>query len=204
MSFVELSHVVRDLTWVILTLQACRTFYELTFNRRNIPNMPTSPAIRRMMIEQLKLDRQMKPNGSLYRIVDLGSGNGQLSWHIARALPGVEVVGLDFSYTGYALSRLRQALLGPRTLSYRRTNFLAYDISNCDAVVMYLGFRMMARIREKLQRELRPGILVLSNTYPLGGDWQPLETIVSKSLLRIDSQLVVYRKVESLNQDNGR
>lgn len=168
-----------------------RLAFELVFNRGGVPNMRSLHGIRRKMIARLREDMAAQTAGP-YTIIDLGSGNGHLTSHIARALPQAHVMGLDTSFTGYHLSRLRQRLFGLTNLEYRRTSFFDYDISAAQAIVMYLSPNMLSRLRGKLRAELKPGALIISNTFALAGDWEPLETIEFKGLYQ--KALLIYRR----------
>jgi SAM-dependent methyltransferase len=170
-----------------------RILYEI-ITWRKIPNARTAPGMRRHIIKRLAQDRAAKSANGSYSVIDLGSGNGQLSRSIARALPDATVLGLELSPVGHMRAKLRQKLRGPANVAYAQADFLAYDLSGADAIVMFLSAKMMHRLRDKLQVELKPGALVLSNTFALGGDWQPLEVVKFWSLFYIDTALFVYRK----------
>ena len=63
---------------------AFRVVYDLTFNRKNVPTLATSFAGRLKSTEILKSDAKSH-QGKIYRIIDLGSGRGELTRRIARA-----------------------------------------------------------------------------------------------------------------------
>ena len=177
----------------VLAYFVLRIVYEI-ITWQKIPNARTAPGMRRHMIKRLLADQATKSEQGSYTVVDLGSGNGDLSFYIARALPQVKVLGLEMSPLGHRRAQLRKKLRGPTNVDYAEADFLAYDLSGADAVVMFLSAKMMIRLRDKLQSELKPGALVLSNTFPLGGDWQPLEVLKFWNPIYIDEALFVYRK----------
>lgn len=167
--------------------------YEIFFNRGGVPNVGTVPRMRRAIIEQLERDVQNHVGTRPYTVLDLGSGSGQLSWHIARALPEARVIGLETGLFGYARSVLRWRIFGPSNLEYRRTDFFSYNTAQADAVVMYLRRALMDRVGEKLKNELRPGAFVLSNMFALGAGWKPFETVDIKTVAP-QKILYLYRK----------
>jgi precorrin-6B methylase 2 len=147
------------------------------FIRNGVVNIPTNPRIRREIIDYLK-----KTLGArACTIVDLGSGNGQLAWHIARAFPNSRVIGLEIRPLGYTISCLRRHWLGPSNLEYRRGNFLDFDVSNADAIIIYLNAEDDQRVSEKLRKELKPGATILANLTKLSDSWIPFETIAFKN-----------------------
>jgi SAM-dependent methyltransferase len=188
-----------EILWTIIPVIACigvffqlRYVYEIVFNGDGVPNVRTFPAARRRMVEILRQDIAGRSLTGRYTIVDVGSGNGHLSRYIARKLPEARVIGLDRSRTGQWRSRLWRRVYGLANLEYRRVDFLAHDLPEADALVMYLSNSMMPRLRDKLRRELKPGALVISNTFELGGDWQPIAVVKLKSPFQ--KALLVYRQ----------
>lgn len=165
--------------------------YEYAFNKTGVPTLATLPRMRRKMITRLKQDA-VSHAGQLYTIIDLGSGNGQLSRAIARAIPTAQVIGIEISYLPWLRATLTQKLFGPANLTYQRRDFWNYDCSKINAVVLYLVGKKMARIGAKLHRELKPGALIISNRYALRDGWQPQETITFRTFFK--NTLYIYRQ----------
>jgi SAM-dependent methyltransferase len=165
--------------------------YEYYQLKTGVAVFPTMGPMRRKIIEninQIHATSNVRP----FRILDLGSGSGQLTWHIARAMPGVEVLGVEFAPIPYLRSVLRQKLWGPKNLYYRRGDFMQEDISNIDIIVTYLVGGLMNKVSEKLRRELKPGAVIMAATFPLRGDWVPYETIEVRVPLKV--KLSLYRQ----------
>ncbi len=160
--------------------------------RYGAPTYPTNRAVRQRIIEILRADRQSRGAGD-YHVLDLGSGSGQLTWHIARALPEVQVTGIEISLIPWLRSVLRQKLLGPTNLRYLRRDFWAYDCGKHQAVITYLLGRLMPRVSQKLWDELPADALVLANRFPLQEPpWPSAENIDVPFLFK--STLHQYRK----------
>lgn len=156
-----------------------------------VPTVTSWPSMRRKIIDILREEFAVRGNISTAgHIIDLGSGNGKLAQGIARALPQAHVLGIEVSFVPWLTSSWRQRLFGPATLSFLRTNFWKYDISNADAIVIYLNAKTAARISQKL-KEMKHGALVVSNEVHLGADWQPIATHET-GLLKL--KVAVYRK----------
>jgi len=70
-----------------------------------------------------------------------------------------------------------------------RTRFVQQDVFDADiseatVVTMYLSPSVNARLRPKLQSQLRPGARIVSHDFPIG-DWPPDRTVQFKGPERI-------------------
>jgi len=175
--------------YVFLALVLAYDYYE---HKTGVPTFPSMPAVRRKIAGILKADAAKKPGARPYVIVDLGSGSGQLCSFLARSMPEAQVTGIELSYIPWLRSIIRQRMFGPGNLSFKRTDFWRYDLSNADAVVTYLPGKIMERVGEKLRKELKPGALVAASTFPLRAGWKPLETITVRAPLK--TTIYVYRQ----------
>jgi SAM-dependent methyltransferase len=168
-----------------------RTIYEITLNKGNVPTMGTGLIERGKITALLKqdaLDRDKKT----YSIIDLGSGRGGLTQQIARSLPQAKVIGIESSKFPHWQARMVQRLFGPKNVSYQCLDFMSYDCADVDAVVMYLSWSFAEVVGKKLRSELKPGALIISNTFALRGDWEPVETITMHTPFEVT--LYIYRQ----------
>ncbi len=90
-----------------------------------------------------------------------------------RASP---VRAFEVSILPWAFSRARLLVQGRPNLSFQLKNFLRADLSQAALVVCFLTPPIMEKLKPKLEAELRPGALVVSNTFALRG-WQPIDTM---------------------------
>lgn len=177
---------------IFAAVSASYCYYDV---KTGVPTFPTLPFVRKKMLGVIQDDIAAK-RGQLtaerpYTIIDLGSGSGQLSWNIARALPDVKVIGIELSPVPYFRSVLRQKLFGPANLSYARRDFWSYDVSHADTILTYLLGPVMERMSAKLRQELKPGALVISNKFQLIG-WDQFETM--KIPVPFTQNLFIYRQ----------
>lgn len=166
--------------------------YFLIFNK-GIPNIRTAPALRRKMCEIIEqhYKKTLHEKNTPYRIVDLGSGNGQLTRDIAKKYPDATVIGVEISKQQlYWANRLKNAQK-LENLSYIETDFFDYDLSKADVVLLYQ--LEMHKIGQKLKQELKPGSLIISNRFQLGGGWADPQLINVFTLYPHQKQLYVYR-----------
>lgn len=181
------------LFWVCLYVLLWNAYF-LVFNR-GIPNINTAPAIRKKAAALLKEDFKRRGKDT-YTVIDLGSGNGNFSRHIARAMPQARVIGIDIDRIAHFRANLARRLCGLKNLEYRRGDFYEQDLSGADAVVLFLLGTLMGRIRPKLERDLKDGALVISNKFAIGGDWVPVDVLEVKTLYPHQKKVFVYRKGE--------
>jgi len=73
--------------------------------------------------------------------------------------------------------------VGERTRFLQQDIFEA-DISEATVVTMYLSPSVNARLRPKLQSQLRPGARIVSHDFPIG-DWAPERVVQFKGPDRI-------------------
>jgi len=151
-----------------------RLGYELIFRRMKVPTYATGFYERRKIAELLRTDARGRDN---YNIIDLGSGRGELTRTIARALPQAQVAGVEISPLPYAISVFMAYFFGLKNIHYQHGDLMVVDCSAIDAVVMYLSDELTQKAGIKLRRELKPGAIVIANDFPLQkgnlGDWQP-------------------------------
>ncbi len=176
---------------ILLTIFALFLSCEYYTWKTGVPTVASFPSARRQIIEILQKDFAAHTGGA-YNIIDLGSGSGELCWHIARALPRARVIGVELSFVPWLRAVINQRLLGPRNLEYRRADFWSYDCSHADVIVTYLTENIIERVGEKLRRELKPGAMIAANDTPLRGDWRSIETVPTGFL---KMQIFIYRQI---------
>lgn len=104
--------------------------------------------------------------------MDLGCGLGGPLARLARMRPDVSLHGVEAAPLNWLVARLRlhgRARVGLGSL-------WETDLGDFDAVYVYLSPAPMSRLWEKARREMKPGSLFISNTFPVP-DVPPGETI---------------------------
>ena len=142
--------------------------------RTGISPVPTTPRVAAEIFAACPPE-SLIPAETGAAVYDLGSGWGQLALALARRFPDRSVVGYELSPLPWLVSRFLLRLRPRPNLVLRRVDFMAADLGDAALVVCYLYPGAMRRLREKFERELPAGALVVSNAFLVPG-WRPLET----------------------------
>jgi hypothetical protein len=101
-----------------------------------------------------------------FSMIDLGAGTGRVLEFVARRRPDARLQGVEIAPLPFALAWLR-GLWGGYDVKLRE--FQGCDLSRFDIVYAYLSPAPMERLWEKVEREMRPGTLFISNSFAVPG-----------------------------------
>ena len=101
------------------------------------------------------------------RFLDLGAGIGSVVSPLARALPGSQFTGIENALIPGLIGYFRTAQL--ENCKWSVGNFWQTVLSDYDVVYAFLSPAPMPKLRKKIQEEMRPGGLFISNSFPLEG-----------------------------------
>ena len=124
---------------------------------------------RRLTIQSILRLAEIKPG---QRLFDLGSGDGRILF--AAAKQGAQATGFEINPFLVWYTRVRAWLARETRVAVVHSDFWKSDISEADVITVYLVPLAMARLKEKVEQELRPGTKVISAVYPFP-DWTPAE-----------------------------
>jgi hypothetical protein len=128
------------------------------------------------------------PQRAGLRFLDLGCGTGSLLLDLARARPDGSYHGVETAPLSFLLSWWRTRLRTAVRVTWG--NFWATDLAHYDVIYAYLSPAPMARLWEKARCEMKPGSLLVSNTFAIPGV-APAYTLPIGDRLR--STLFVWR-----------
>jgi ubiquinone/menaquinone biosynthesis C-methylase UbiE len=133
--------------------------------------VPTSDQAVRAM---LKLARVKKTDV----VYDLGCGDGRIVIAAAK-LYGARGVGIDIDPVLIRKARDNAKYSGVGDLvRFEENDLFDANLSDATVVTLYLLTTINMKLRPKLQRELRPGVRIVSNTFDMGEDWKPNKVVV--------------------------
>lgn len=139
-----------------------------------ISPVPTSPRVKKAMLASLPAHL----NGPIH---ELGAGWGTLAFPLARHYPACQVEAYELSPVPWLFLLGRKAIFRPPNLAIHRSDIHKADLGPAALVTCYLYPGGMERLRPKLEAELRPGAIVLSNCFAMPG-WTPGATRTADDL----------------------
>lgn len=154
--------------------------------RNGISPMPTSPAVRRQVVAELRRIPAAKV------MIEAGSGWGTLALEAARSRPDLQVIGIENSPLPWALSRCLARWGSFRNVMFHKTDLYTYPYGEADVVVCYLYPGAMTRLDEIFRQGVKPGARVISICFALPG-WPPERVITCGDLYQ--TKIYVYRSL---------
>lgn len=104
------------------------------------------------------------------RVAELGAGVGSVAIPLAQRLPHLAVEAWERAPLPWAIIAWRSRKLP--NLAVYRGSFWDCDLSVHDLVFAFLSPNPMPELGEKIRREMRPGSLFVSSSFPVPG-WEP-------------------------------
>ncbi len=145
-----------------------------------ISPMPSSQAA------QQAIARSISPKAN--KIYELGSGWGSLAFAISKHYPHAAITAFELSPFPWLISLLRH-IRRKGNITFYRKNFFKQSLQEAEVIVCYLYPGAMKKLKEKFEKELQPGSLVITNTFRVPG-WVPRQTIVLNNAWR--TQIFIY------------
>lgn len=123
-----------------------------------------------------------------FRFADLGCGFGGALRQLARDYPQAHLSGVETAPLVFIVAWL--CCLPYRNCRVRYRNLWCEPLGDCDVVYCFLSPAPMADLWAKAQREMRPGSLLISNSFEIPG--MPPEEVIELGDWR-DSRLLIWR-----------
>lgn len=105
------------------------------------------------------------------RFVELGCGNARVCRHLKHEQPEADVVGVELSLLQYGVGWLQNRLAGSG-VKMKLENAFSHDLTDYDALYLFLMPETYKKIAPKLEQELKSGSRVVSYVWPIPG-WEP-------------------------------
>lgn len=126
------------------------------------------------------------------KVLELGSGWGNIAFHLAKQRPGCTVIGYELSPLPWGWSFFMHRVRGLANLQLIRRNFYEVSFEDASVVVCYLFSGAMLKLKKKFEAELRAGTTIISHTFSIPG-WTPSQIIEVKDLYR--TKIFIYKIV---------
>jgi trans-aconitate methyltransferase len=97
-------------------------------------------------------------------VIDLGCGDGRLLEAVKKRYPKITAIGCELSPVIWLMGVLRSMVLRTGVQVYFRS-IVTQDVSQTDVVFLYLFPHVMQKLQMKLDAELKPGTIVVCQTF---------------------------------------
>ncbi|CAM5357283.1 methyltransferase domain-containing protein [Thauera mechernichensis] len=145
-----------DPAWYLAAFVALLLIYWTSF-RTQVPlylsNAATAAAVLRLLPDEPA------------RVLDIGAGTGTLLRPLARTRPDCSFVGVELAPAPWLLGRALCA--GIPNVTLERSDLFAHSWAHYDVVYAFLSPVPMAAVWHKACAEMRPGSLLVSNSFPV-------------------------------------
>jgi hypothetical protein len=126
------------------------------------------------------------------QLIDLGCGLGGPLARIHQHRPDAQLVGIEAAPLNWLFAKLRLKASGANA-QVRLGSIWSVDLAGYDIVYAYLSPVPMARLWQKARREMKPGSLLISNTFTVPGQ-NPDEIVdISKPGDLAHARLLIWR-----------
>lgn len=105
------------------------------------------------------------PDEKPLKILDVGSGTGSFALTLARLRPDWQIEGIETAPAPFILSKLLSRHLG--NLAFHRGDFWKHPLDDYDLVYAFLSPVPMPKLWHKARREMKPGSLLVSNSFDI-------------------------------------
>jgi hypothetical protein len=132
-----------------------------TTYRTQVPFFPSRPVVWQQVA---KIIPQTKP----VRLIDIGSGLGDMPMYIAKARPDSQIEGIEIAplpwFISYIRAKFRRSLA-----AFKLGDYTALDFAHYDVIFAYLSPAAMLKLWEKASREMQSGSLLISLEFEIPG-----------------------------------
>lgn len=149
-----------------MSLQA---FYWLV---TGVPFVNSRKKIINFLVKEIKIE----PGRILY---DLGCGDGKVIFSLAKNNPQAKFSGYELNPSLIWIAKIFRKL---PNIQYQRGNFYKVNVNNADYIFLFLFPELMDKLLPKLEKELKPGAIVISNSFKFSKK-QPFKSIESPIVL---------------------
>jgi hypothetical protein len=182
---VMLATSIRAPAWVwLLAFLTLAAVYWSTF-RTQVPLYLSSRKVRQALIPLL-------PDGA-FTFMDVGSGLGGVMIDLSTVRPDGAFHGIESAPVPWLVSWIVAAVRGRGRCHPHFGSLWNCDLSRYDVVFAYLSPVPMAALWEKVQREMRPGTLFISNTFAVAAAEHPGRVVQVDDLHRSTLHVWTHR-----------
>jgi hypothetical protein len=151
-------HLSQEFYLVCFVLSA--TLFWTTF-RSQVPFFPSFPVVWKQVADIL-------PDTHSVRLIDIGSGLGDMPMYIAKVRPDSHIDGIEIAPLPWLISYLRAKCTQSAAI-FKLGDYHHLDFANYDVVFAYLSPAAMVDLWDKAKLEMRPGSMLVSLEFDIPG-----------------------------------
>jgi SAM-dependent methyltransferase len=121
-------------------------------------------------------------------VLDLGCGDGRIPLMAAKEYHA-HGVGVEINFFLVWWARLKAFILGVKNVRFIWQDMWKTDVSRADVVTLFLFDKSTPKVGDKLLKETKPSVRVVSHLWRLGKGWELIDCDQ-------ESRLWVYQKVQ--------
>jgi hypothetical protein len=129
--------------------------------RSQVPFFPSRPAVWRQVCK-------LMPKNKSVRLIDIGSGLGDMPMYIAKVRPECYIEGIEIAPLPWLISFLRAKIIRSSVI-FRLGDYRTLDFANYDVIFAYLSPAAMLALWDKARQEMRSGSLLISLEFEIPG-----------------------------------
>lgn len=148
----------------------------------HVPYFPSKSTVTDALAKELV-------DGSTLHFIDLGCGFSGTILSLAARFPNGHFTGIEISPLAFAISSLRARCARQKNVRIRYQNLWDVSLKEYSVIYAFLSPKVMDRIWKKVQNEVQPGSLFISNSFPAPADEEAQIAIPNTG-----QTLLVYRR----------
>ncbi|PKO45132.1 MAG: class I SAM-dependent methyltransferase [Betaproteobacteria bacterium HGW-Betaproteobacteria-22] len=129
--------------------------------RTQVPFYPSTAVVRQAVTDLLPKDRPI-------RMIDIGSGLGDMSMYLAKLRPESRIEGIELAPLPWLISVVRAKFKRSRAV-FTRGDYHALNFADYDVVFAYLSPAAMPALWHKAKAEMRKHTLLVSYEFEITG-----------------------------------
>lgn len=129
--------------------------------RSQVPFFPSRPVVWRQVAKLMPKDKPV-------RLIDIGSGLGDMPMYIANARPDSHIEGIEIAPLPWLISVIRAKIRRSKAV-LKMGDYRALDFANYDVIFAYLSPAAMLALWQKAHQEMRSGTLLISLEFEIPG-----------------------------------